>query len=247
MSSAEPTPLRRPRVDRARQVADVLRHQIHARAYDAGLPADQDLAADFRVSRNTIREALGVLKAEGLIDRGPKTGTHVAQRKYDHGLDSLLGLKETFKGYGEVRNEVRAAMEVAAPPSVARRLRLVPGEPVVFIERLRYFGELPLSLDLTYLTPTIGAQVLQHPLETNDIFALIEQVSGRALGSATLAVEAIPADAHSAAMLQLPDGGALLMLERLTSLDDDQPVDLEYIRMRGDRITLRANLLRSQP
>jgi GntR family transcriptional regulator len=182
-----------------------------------------------------------------LIDRGPKVGTHVAQRKYDHRIDSLLGLKETFKHVGEVRNEVRAAMLITAPPSVARRLQLEPGEQAVFIERLRYLGDLPLSLDLTYLTPDIGTQILDHPLETHDLFALIEQVTGQRLGSASLALEAIPADAHSAATLQVPDGAALLMLERLTSLDDGRPVDLEYIRMRGDRIAMRGNLIRSKP
>jgi GntR family transcriptional regulator len=197
------------------------------------------------VSRNTIREALTTLKNEGLIARGPKVGTHVAQRKYDHGLDTLLGLKETFKSYGEVRNEVRAAMAVSAPPTVAQRLRLEPGQHVVFIERLRYLGGLPLSLDLTYLEPEIGARVLTHSLESNDIFALIEQLTGRPLGAASLALEAIPADAHSAVALQVPDGAPLLMLERLTSLDDDTPVDLEYIRMRGDRITMRGNLIRN--
>ena len=75
-----------------------------------GCPAEQELAAEFFVSRNTIREALATLKDEGLIDRGTKVGTHVAIRKYDHGLDALVGLKETFKGYGEVRNEVRAVL-----------------------------------------------------------------------------------------------------------------------------------------
>lgn len=244
---AEAIPIGGPRADRARRVADVLRQQIHAAAYPDGLPAESDLAAEFTVSRNTIREALGILKHEGLIDRGPKVGTHVAQRKYDHRIDSLLGLNETFKHVGEVRNEVRAAMSVVAPPAVARRLRLAPGEQAVFIERLRYLGDLPLSLDLTYLTRGIGTQILEHSLETNDVFALIEQVTGQSLGSASLALEAIPADAHSAATLQVPDGAPVLMLERLTSLDDGTPVDLEYIRMRGDRITMRGNLIRSKP
>ncbi|OBF03545.1 GntR family transcriptional regulator [Mycobacterium sp. 852002-10029_SCH5224772] len=233
------------RANRARRVADVLRQQIHAGTYPDGLPAELELAAEFSVSRNTVREALAVLKHEGLIDRAPKVGTHVAQRKYAHGLDALLGLKETFKDLGDVRNEVRAAMAVTAPPSVARRLRLRPGEQAVFVERLRYLGDLPLSLDLTYLAPDIGRQVLNHPLDAEDLFALIEQVSGQRLGSAALALEAIPADAHSAATLQVPDGAALLMLERLTSLADGTPVDLEYIRMRGDRITMRGNLIRA--
>jgi GntR family transcriptional regulator len=244
---AEAVPIRGPRADRARRTADVLRQQIHGGAYPDGLPAEQQLAGEFSVSRNTIREALGILKNEGLIDRGPKVGTHVAQRKYEHRLDALLGLKETFKGVGEIRNEVRAAMPVPAPPSVARRLRLEPGEQAVFVERLRYLGDLPLSLDLTYLAPDIGSRILDHPLEDNDVFALIEQVSGQRLGSASLALEAIPADPHTAATLQVPDGAALLMLERLTSLDDGRPVDLEYIRMRGDRISMRGNLIRSNP
>jgi GntR family transcriptional regulator len=126
-------PLPEPRADRARRAADVLRQQIHAGAYPDGLPPENELAAEFFVSRNAIREALTVLKNEGLIDRGPKVGTHIAQRKYEHGLNALLGLKETFKDLGEVRNEVRAAMPVAAPPAVARRLQLEPGEQVVFI------------------------------------------------------------------------------------------------------------------
>ena len=196
-------------------------------------------------AQQCVEAALTTLKDEGLIERSPKVGTHVAQRKYEHGLDALLGLKETFKSYGEVRNEVRAAMAVSAPPMVAQRLRLEPGQQVVFVERLRHLGGLPLSLDLTYLAPDIGEQVLAHPLETNDIFALIEQLTGRRLGAASLALEAIPADAHSAVALQVPDGAPLLMLERLTSLDDGRPVDLEYIRMRGDRITMRGNLIRS--
>jgi GntR family transcriptional regulator len=48
-------PIRQPRADRARQVADVLRHQIHSGAYDDGLPGEQEMAAEFSVSRNTIR------------------------------------------------------------------------------------------------------------------------------------------------------------------------------------------------
>ncbi len=246
MADPAPTPLRRPRADQARLVADVVRHQIHAGGYASGLPAESELAAEFLVSRNAVREALAVLKAEGLIDRDPKVGTHVAIRKYNHGLDALVGLKETFKGYGEIRNEVRAAMTVAAPPSVANKLELSPGEPVVFIERLRYLGDLPLSLDMTYLASDVGEEVLEHSLESNDVFALIELVTGRRLGTAGLAVEAVSADPHSAAILQVPDSAALLLLERLTHLDDGRPVDLEYIRMRGDRITLRGNLIRGE-
>ncbi|AII04266.1 MULTISPECIES: GntR family transcriptional regulator [Rhodococcus] len=244
-----PTPLqtasRSSRADHARRFADLLRQQIHTDSFaERGLPSESELAAEFGVSRNAVRDGLALLKQEGLIDRAPRVGTHVAQRKYDHGLDALLGLKETLKGHGAVRNDVRAAVEISPPPAVARRLQLEPGEPAVYIERVRYLGDLPLSLDLTYLVPDIGAEILGHDLETNDVFALIEEVCGQPLGSADLAIESVNADAHSAANLQTPEGAALLLLERLTRLVDGRPVDLEYIRMRGDRITLRSSLAR---
>jgi GntR family transcriptional regulator len=237
-------PLRR--ADRARQVADVLRQQIRAGAFERTLPTEAELASEFAASRNTVRAALALLREEGLIERSPRVGTTVAQRKYEHGLDALEGLKQTLREHGEVRNEVRAAMTVTPPPAVARRLGLEPGEHAVYLERLRYLGELPLSLDLTYLVPDIGTRLLDHDLAHNDVFALIEQVSGP-LGGAEVTLEAVTADAHSAATLQVPRGAALLLMERLTTLADGRPVDLEYIRMRGDRITMRGSLSRRVP
>ncbi|WP_213571785.1 GntR family transcriptional regulator [Rhodococcus sp. USK13] len=236
---------RRSRADEARRFADLLRQQIHADSFaDRALPPESELAHEFGVSRNAVRDGLALLKQEGLIDRAPRVGTHVTRRKYDHGLDALLGLRETLKEHGEVRNDVRVAREITPPPAVVRRLQLAAGEFAVYIERIRYLGDLPLSLDLTYLVPDIGRNILGRDLECNDVFTLIEEVCGLPLGSADVAIESVNADAHSAANLQTPDGAALLLLERLTRLVDGRPVDLEYIRMRGDRITMRSNLIR---
>ncbi|MEV0432014.1 GntR family transcriptional regulator [Nocardia sp. NPDC050413] len=235
------------RADRARRVADVVRHQILSGALDGTVPGEQELAAEHGASRNTVRAALALLRDEGLIDRAPKVGTRVAARKFDHGLDVLLGLQETLAEHGTVRNEVRVAGTVTAPPAVARRLGLTPGEQVVYIERLRFLADLPLSLDLTYLVPDIGAEVLAHDLASTDVFVLLEQITGRSLGDAEIALEAVAADPHTAVTLDAPAGAPLLMLERLTRLDDGRPVDLEYIRMRGDRITMRGSLVRSAP
>src|SRR5947209_8144946 len=86
---------RRRRADLARQVADVLRHQILGGAYpNRSLPGEAALGREFTVSRNTVREALALLRGEGLIERVPGIGTTVARAKYPHGLHHLLGLAE---------------------------------------------------------------------------------------------------------------------------------------------------------
>src|ERR1700733_13386534 len=99
---------RRRRADRARQVADVLRRQVLNGTYTGGtLPAESSLAEDFGVSRNAIRAALDLLRSEGLVERVPGVGTVVAEPKYPHALDHLLGLAEVMREHGDVTNEVR--------------------------------------------------------------------------------------------------------------------------------------------
>ncbi|MFC7743233.1 GntR family transcriptional regulator [Nocardiopsis composta] len=242
-------PACRRRADRARLVADVLRAQILSGEFPPGerLPLEGELAREYRASRNTVRESLALLRDEGLVERVPRLGTLVVRNKYAHGLNRLLGLSEMLHEHGRVRNEVRAVTVVEAPPAVAHRLRLDPGSPAVYVERLRRVGGLPLSLDLTYLAPDVGTPLIGEDLENNDVFALIEEVCGRPLGDADITLEAVGADPHSAAVLQAPPRAALLLLERLTHLDDGRPVDLEYIRFRGDRLTMHGRLTRPTP
>lgn len=235
----------RVRADRAIQVADVLRRQVLRGSMSDGLlPPEGQLAAEFGVSRNTVRESLELLRREGLVERVSGLGTRVVCRKYLHGIDELCGLAEALNGVGRVRNEVRVSGLVPAPGLVAARLDVAPGEPVMYIERRRFADDLPLSLDLTYLERDLGERLLGHDLTGNDVFVLLERLIGTPLGDAEMALEAVGADAHSAAILGLPPGAPLMMLERLTRLQDGRPVDLEFIRMRGDRVTMRGTARR---
>ncbi|WP_371677184.1 GntR family transcriptional regulator [Streptomyces sp. NBC_01276] len=237
---------RRLRADQARQLADLLRHQILAGAFPAGvLPLEDALAAEYGAGRNTVRQALDLLRGERLVERRPGVGTVVVCEKYPHGLDRLQGLAETLREHGEVTNEVRTAGPVRAPAPVARRLGLPEHADVLYVERLRLLNGLPLSLDLTYVPLDIGAALLDCDLEHTDVFRLLEELTGQPLGHAEITVEAVNADAHSAAVLQAPRGAAVLMLERLTHLADGRPVDLEFIRFRGDRITMSGLLRRA--
>ena len=119
------------------------------------------------------------------------------------------------------------------------------GTDVLYIERLRRLNGLPLSLDLTYIPLDIGTALLGADLENTDVFRLLESITGQGLGHAEITLEAVNADTHSAAVLEAPRGAAVLMLERLTHLADGRPVDLEFIRFRGDRITMSGLLHRS--
>ncbi|PSK98823.1 GntR family transcriptional regulator [Murinocardiopsis flavida] len=239
----------RPRAERAREVADVLRQQITSGRFPDGvLPDEYSLGQRLHASRNAVREALGLLRNEGLITRRRGVGTTVVLPKYGHGLDRLAGLAEALSGHGAVTNEIRAAEAVTELPAViAERLGVPAAAGGVRLERLRWLDGLPLSLDSSYLTTDVGTRVLAGDLVGRDVFSLIEETSGHRLGRADVAVHAVTADPDTAALLRIEAGAAVFALERLTHLADGRPVDAESIRIRADRMALRTTLHRGVP
>lgn len=227
-------------------MAQALRQRISAGGFaDGALPDERALAEELNASRNTVREALSLLRDEGLLTRRRGVGTVVVTPSYGHGLDRLAGLAEALAGHGTVSNEVLVAETVADPPAhVVERLCLQAGESAVHIERVRRVDGAPVSLDSTYLTADIGRDVLRDDLENRDIFAVIEEATGVALGRAEIEVRAANADPETAGLLGVPAGAAIFVIDRLTCLSDGTPVDAEVLRIRADRMTLRATLYR---
>jgi GntR family transcriptional regulator len=253
--SRSPAPVRRipaewvssrPRAERARRVADALRQHISSGVFSDGvLPDERTLAEQLDASRNVVREALSLLRGEGLITRRRGVGTAVVTPRYGHGLDRLAGLAETLAGHGTVTNEILVAETVAEPPAaVVDQLHLETGAVAVHIERVRRVDGVPVSLDSTYLTADIGRGVLRGDLETRDVFALIEETIGCPLGRAEIEVRAGNADPKTAALLDIPEGTAIFIIDRITRLSDGRAVDVELLQIRADRMTLRATLYR---
>lgn len=236
----------RPRAERARRAADVLRQLISSGSFPDGvLPDERSLAARLDASRNAVREALGLLREEGLVTRRRGVGTVVATPVYGHGLDRLAGLAEALAGHGTVTSEVLAAEPAAEPPGeVAESLNLGAGATAVRVERVRRVDGEPVSLDTTYLTAGVGRDVLLGDLENRDIFAVIEETTGGPLGRADIEVRAASADPRTAELLGIGPGDPVFVIDRLTRLADGTPVDAEILRIRADRLTLRATLYR---
>jgi hypothetical protein len=79
MQRPAPKPQIVPPVPRWQQIADYLRHEILSGRYPAGqpLPSEEILAAEFEVSRPTIRQGIAQLVTEGLLSVHRPHGTIV--------------------------------------------------------------------------------------------------------------------------------------------------------------------------
>src|ERR1700752_3122241 len=81
-------------------------------------------------------------------------------------------------------------------------------------------------------------------LHSADLFSLIERGLSVRLGWAEVTTEAVAADAETAKLLAIRPGAPLLLLHRLTFLEDGTPFDLESVRYRGDRCCLTTRIPR---
>lgn len=209
------------------------------------LPSESELCARYGASRITVRTALGNLQKEGLIFTLQGKGSFVAKPKTYQDVTQLTGLAESLSARGyEVLNQLQALAFRRAEPAVAERLALPAKARVCAIRRLRLVNREPVSLELTWLPEALGRQVQRADLATRDIFLVLENDCGVALGHADLAIDATLADMELAQALRIDEGAPVLRIERLTHDTDGRPVDHELLYYRADAFQYRLRAQR---
>ena len=143
-----------------RRIAAELRHAITRGELPPGsqLPTEQELGDRYKVSRNTVRLALGLLTNEGIITSTPGRGTFVRDRimlTYHASRAEAADRPDdwhTDAYFTEVRQQGRQPsqpFDIRIDPAslgVAERLRVEEGEAVVVRRMIRYVDGEPWSI-----------------------------------------------------------------------------------------------------
>lgn len=232
------------------QIRGALRAEILAGTHPplSQMASETELQERFGVSRITVRQALSELQKEGFIFRVHGKGTFVAKPKPRQDVTSLQGLAESLSAAGhQVINRVRSVRTLPADELVASRLQLAPGTEVMAIERLRLINRAPISVEITYLPASLGKRVAKADLITRDLFSIIENDCGVALGHAQLTIDAVAATAEFAAALEVAADSPLMRIERLSHTQTGAPIDFEFLYYRGDAFQYRLRVDRRKP
>jgi GntR family transcriptional regulator len=205
------------------------------------IPGEQHLLAEYGVSRGVIRDALDLLRTEGLIERLQGAGTFVVpQDRVRHGIEVLRGLPDDIdRGTARVSYQVLDLRTVGAPSIVAEHLGIAEGDGVVFLERVTHLDARPLILRSSWFPYEIGAPLLRPDAQLCvSIYQLIERELGHEAGYSDQVIEATTADSATAEILRTTVGAPILLMERLVHLTDGRPVEFGFGRSRGDRMVL---------
>jgi len=189
----EATVIKEDRRPPSRRIADQLRKEIVQGVLKPGdqLPSERELAVLHGAARNTAREAITILRNEGLVDAQHGRGVFVRERptflrlgaaRYSRALRRATGLSpfdaELLQQHRRGHSDCTSVKRVRPPEDVAERLG-VPSKARTVVERENwYYAEgAPVQVCWTYIPVGIAAgSVLARnaDLGTGSIYARLE-------------------------------------------------------------------------
>ena len=220
------------------QVREYVRTLLAEAPPGTAVPSERELVARFGVARMTVRQALEVLVAEGMLERIPGRGTFVAHPRRRVGR--LTSFTEDMRRRGRLpESQTLLARLEQAGPGVARALDISTGDAVIHWKRLRLADQRVICIEDAYLNEVL----LPGFLQTGTATSLYDALGERGLRP-TWAEDAVSADAataEEAELLQIQVGDPVLHLSR-RALCGEKVVEVARSAYRHDRFTMYVQL-----
>lgn len=187
------------------QVAHALREEVVRGVYPVGslLPTEDKLCERFSVSRYTVREALRLLREDGLVSSRRGAGTIVVP-PHSSGSDShqVMSINDLVAFATGTRYAIDSIRTLTIDKKLAGRTGLAAGEEWLEVRGYRYSEDhdIPVCWTEYYINRAYAAvgRILQR--HTGPIFPLIEDMFGLSIAevhqqiSATLIAPGLAAD-----------------------------------------------------
>lgn len=222
------------------QILQALRTRLANGDWRVGdqIPTDEDLMQQFGVSRFTVRAALDVLVADGIIKRYRRRGTFVIARPQGAGTWMLTSLDDLVLSSFPTRPIVLDAIEAKCPPHVAGALGLDDEAPALRIRVLRKADGEPYAHSIIHIPISLARHMphdWQERLVTEPFVSLIATANALTVHKAIQVAQALAAPKPIAAMLGTAVGAPLLLLERTFLTRDGIALEHAQVFCRPDR------------
>ncbi|MFJ8134474.1 GntR family transcriptional regulator [Streptomyces sp. NPDC096013] len=210
-----------------RKAAADLGRKIGEGRYGSGgrLPAEADLAERYGVSRGTVRQAMALLRTEGLFASRRGTRRVVIGSPRPQSFGELLSFTRWARSTGEEPGGRTVAVETRpADPTEREQLRLEAGAEVYEVRRLRTLSGRPVMIERTVYPPAVGELIAELPADTVSHTVALEE-SGVLIANAQHTIDLRRADEEDARLLGCRPGDPLLRERRCSTDPAGTPVE----------------------
>lgn len=228
------------------QLEEYLKQQIESGEWKPGdiMPSERELSEEFRISRMTVRQALTNLVNKNILFREKGRGTFVSHRKFEQNLQGLTSFSEDMERRGLASGSKLLYFEqVKAGDQVAEALAISPGDPVYKLKRIRLADQEPLAVETSYNPVSLFPELDQKIFEKS-LYHYIEENRQMRISHGTQTVEAALVTDEDAQHLMMEEGQPVLLIQRVTHLEDGRPFELVWSIYRGDSYKYRIEMNR---
>lgn len=209
------------------------------------LPSERELAAQFGVSRMTLRQAISSLARAGYVSRLQGAGTFVIDRTISKSTE-LTGFTEDMAARGfNASSRLLKVERVAAGAFLGHELILSPEEMVFHIERVRMADGIPMCLETIDLPADLTPDLDQQPLEKS-LYAILAATYGIELFEADQIITPTVVNQEQARLLQVPIHSPALIVKRIGFDRKRRPIEHAISIYRGDRYDIRLVIKRRE-
>lgn len=229
------------------QISEVLRAMIESNDLKPGdrLPSENELIAQYQISRNTARRALNALIMDGVAYTRQGKGTFVAPARTREGLLNLTSFSEEIIQRGMVPGSILLSFSrMIPPPKISKALNLEGNAETFKIERLRLANSEPMALNVSFLPCHLCPQLENQDLVTGSLYTYLEEVLNFRIEFGERIIKAGAANEYEAGLLQTPVGYPVVITEGPSYLVDGTPVEYTKIIYRADRYEFTFNAMR---
>ncbi len=218
-----------------------LRRRIAGEDFLKSFPGEMALANEYQVSRQTVREALRHLRADGLITAERGRPSRVALPvELVQPLGALYSLFASVESSGLKQRSIVRILDTRVDPVVAERLMLELDTTLVHLERLRMTDDEPLAVDRVWLPAKIAAPLLHADFGRTALYSELESRCGVRVSNGQETIRAIVPSTAEQRLLKMKKGTAAFGIDRL-GYADGVPVEWRQTLVRGDKFAVLAN------
>lgn len=210
------------------------------------IPSERELTELFNVSRMTVRQAVMNLVNEGVLTRLKGKGTFISDQKIEQPLQGLTSFTEDMQARGLSPSSLLLSFRlVPASHSTAQHLNINEHEPVYEIKRIRLADAIPMAIETTFLSANLIKGVTED-IVNRSLYAYIEETLQLTIDYANQVIESDAALDTDADLLHITPGAPVLLIQRLTYLENDTPLELVQSVYRADRYKFVINMHRGR-
>jgi len=229
------------------QISGWLRELIQTGRYKKGdkLPSEVELSNLCRVNRNTLRQAISELTADGILRKEKGMGTYVASLKpvaLMHKVKRISSFRDDLRALG-IREKTKLLSKgiKEAPEHVASLLLLGDNKKVIKVCRLRTGNKTPLIYEESYLPKETFKGILDMDL-TGSMYKIIHEKYKMVLARCEQTIRAVNLRIEIAELFSLPENAAGLYMESVTYNKNNVPIEVLFSFYRGDKCVFEAEV-----